>query len=121
MAHILIIDDDEQILKMLCLALEREGHRVTTASDGKKGIERYKETLADIVITDIVMPEMEGLEAIRKLRKEFKDIKIIALSGGGFVDPKEYLKLAKSFGAQYTFAKPVELKELFKAIEELMG
>ncbi|MCD4743999.1 MAG: response regulator [Desulfobacteraceae bacterium] len=121
MAHILIIDDDEQILKMLCLTLEREGYRVTTASDGRKGIKLYKETLADVIITDIVMPEMEGLEAIRKLRKEFKDIKIIALSGGGFVNPKEYLKLAKNFGAQYTFSKPVEIKELLKAIKELIG
>ena len=119
MAHILIIDDDEQILKMLKQAIERKGYKVTTATNGVEGIKLYKETLADVVITDIVMPEMEGLEAIRKLRKEYKDIKIIALSGGGFVDPKEYLKLAKHFGAQYTFSKPADLREIFSAIEEL--
>ncbi len=121
MAHILIIDDEEKILKMLSKALEREGHKVTTATDGRIGIKLYKETLADVVITDIVMPDMEGLEAIRTLRKEFKNIKIIALSGGGFVEPTEYLKLAKNFGAQYTFAKPVELKELVSAIKELIA
>jgi YesN/AraC family two-component response regulator len=65
------------------------------------------------------MPGMEGLEAIKKLRDEFKDVKIIALSGGGFVDPKEYLKLTKHFGAQYTFTKPADLKELGNAIAEL--
>ncbi|MCK5541826.1 MAG: response regulator [Desulfobacterales bacterium] len=119
MARVLIIDDEENILKMLSMALEREGHKVTTASNGKEGIKLYKETLADVIITDIVMPEMEGLEAIKKLRNEFKDIKIIALSGGGFVNPKEYLKLAKHFGAQYTFTKPANLKELLSAIEEL--
>ncbi|MCK5100468.1 MAG: response regulator [Desulfobacteraceae bacterium] len=119
MAHILIIDDDEQILTMLKQAIERKGYKVTTAINGKEGIKLYKETLADVVITDIVMPEMEGLEAIRKLTKEYKDIKIIALSGGGFVSPDEYLKLAKQFGAKYAFAKPVNLKELINSIKEL--
>ncbi|MCK5312047.1 MAG: response regulator [Desulfobacteraceae bacterium] len=119
MAHILIIDDDEQILTMLKQAIERKGYKVTTAINGKEGIKLYKETLADIVITDIVMPEMEGLEAIRRLRKEYQDIKIIALSGGGFVSPDEYLKLAKQFGAKYVFAKPVNLQDLFNAIKEL--
>jgi YesN/AraC family two-component response regulator len=67
------------------------------------------------------MPEMEGLEAIRKLCKEYKDIKIIALSGGGFVNPEEYLKLAKQFGAKHAFSKPVELKKLLDTIEELVN
>ncbi|MCK5100308.1 MAG: response regulator [Desulfobacteraceae bacterium] len=119
MVHILIIDDDEQILTMLKQAIERKGYKVTTAINGKIGIKLYKETLADVVITDIVMPEMEGLEAIRTLRKKNKDIKIIALSGGGFVSPDEYLKLAKQFGAKYAFAKPVNLKELIDSIKEL--
>lgn len=119
MTHILIIDDDEQILKMLKQAIERKGYQVTTAINGKQGIRLYKEIHADVVITDIVMPEMEGLEAIRKLRKEHEDVKIIALSGGGFVSPDEYLKLAEQFGAKYAFAKPVDLNELIAAIKEL--
>ena len=119
MAHILIIDDEEEVLKMLKMALERKGHKVTTAYNGIDGIKKYRENTPDVIITDIVMPEMEGLEAIKKLRDEFKDVKIIALSGGGFVDPKEYLKLAKLFGAQYTFAKPADLKKISKAIDEL--
>jgi YesN/AraC family two-component response regulator len=119
MTHILIIDDDEQILKMLRQALERKGYKVSTAVNGREGIKLYKEIRSDVLITDIVMPEMEGLEAIRKLRKEYEDIKIIALSGGGFVSPDEYLKLAKQFGAEYTFAKPVNLNELIDAIKQL--
>ncbi len=120
MTHILIIDDDEQILTMLSQVLAKEGYEITTAIDGRQGIELYKEIRADLVITDIVMPDMEGLEAIRKLRKENNDIKIIALSGGGFVDPDEYLKIAKQFGAKYAFAKPVDLKKLKTTIKELL-
>ncbi len=120
MAHILLIDDDEPILSMLSQALEREGYEVTTAANGIEGIKLYEKTLADVVITDIVMPEMEGLEAIRKLRQINKDVKIIALSGGGFIDPDEYLKLAKQFGAEYTFPKPVDLKKIKDTLKELI-
>ncbi len=120
MAHILLIDDDQPILDMLSQALEREGYTVTTATNGIEGIKLYKETLADIIITDIVMPEMEGLEAIRKLKSVNKDVKIIALSGGGFINPEEYLKLAKQFGANHTFSKPVDLKKLKDTVKNLL-
>ncbi len=121
MARILIIDDDEQILAMLRQTLEREGYKVVDASDGKEGLRRYRENPTDLIITDLIMPEKEGIETILELRRDFPDVKIIAISGGGRVDPGQYLSIAKSFGAQYTFAKPIERKKLLKAVRELLN
>jgi len=75
----------------------------------------------DLIITDMVMPEKEGIETIQELRQGFPDIKIIAMSGGGQVGSGEYLHIAKMLGAQRTFAKPVEQEELLKGIRELLG
>ena len=120
MARILIIDDDPQILDMLRQTLEREGHEIVDASDGKEGLKLYRENPTDLIITDLIMPEKEGIETIMELRRDFPDVKIIAISGGGRLDPGQYLSMAKSFGAQYTFAKPVERKELLQAVEGLL-
>jgi len=120
MARILIIDDDAQLLAMLRQTLEREGYEVVEASDGKAGLKRYHENPTDLIITDLIMPEKEGIETITELRRAFPDVKIIAISGGGQVDPGQYLSIAKSFGVQYTFAKPVERNELLKAVRDLL-
>jgi CheY-like chemotaxis protein len=120
MARILIIDDDVQTLNMLRKMLEREGYEVMDAPDGKEGLKLYRENPTDLIITDLIMPEMEGIETIQELKQDFPDIKIIAMSGGGRVGPGDYLHLAKMLGAQRTFAKPVERKELLKAIRELL-
>ena len=66
------------------------------------------------------MPEKEGIETIMELRQEFPDVRIIAISGGGRVDAKDHLKVAKHLGAQYTFPKPVERKQLLKAVRDLL-
>jgi DNA-binding response OmpR family regulator len=108
MARILIIDDDVQILNMLRQTLEREGHAVVDAPDGNEGLRLFRENPTDLIITDLIMPEKEGIETIMELRRDFPDVKIIAISGGGRLDPGQYLSIAKSFGAQYTFTKPVE-------------
>ena len=121
MARILIIDDDVQILDMLRQTLEHEGYEVVDAADGKKGIRLYRENPADLIITDIVMPEKEGIETIIELKQDFPDVKIIAISGGGQIRPEGYLSMAKKLGAQYTFSKPFERKELLSAIRELIG
>ncbi len=120
MAHILIIDDDTKILEMLRQTLEREGHEVVGALDGKEGLRLYRENPTDLIITDLIMPEKEGIETIMELYNDFPDVKIIAISGGGRLDPGQYLSMAKSFGAQYTFAKPVEREKLLKAVRELL-
>jgi CheY-like chemotaxis protein len=120
MAHILIIDDDDQFRTMLRHLLERNGYEVTEASGGKEGIKLYRESPADLIITDLIMPDKDGIETIQELKKDFPDIKIIAISGGGRLGPQDYLNLAKMLGARLTLTKPIELPELLKAIEELL-
>jgi CheY-like chemotaxis protein len=120
MAHILIIDDDNQFRTMLRQLIERSGHEVKEASDGKEGIKLYREGPTDLVITDLIMPGKDGIETIQELKKEFPDIKIIAVSGGGRLGPQDYLHLAKMLGAQRTLTKPIKLPDLLKAIEELL-
>lgn len=120
MTKILIIDDEEPIRKMLRILLEKNGYEVMDANNGNQGIELFKEHGPDIIITDLIMPEKEGLETIREIKKINPDMKIIAMSGGGVVDPDGYLNMAKTFGAQYSFVKPVNNDELLLAIKEIV-
>ena len=94
MARILIIDDDPSFLTMLRHMLESKGYEVISATDGNMGIRMYKEKGADLVITDIIMPEKEGMETISDLCEENPDVKIIAISGGGSLDPDNFLEMA---------------------------
>ena len=121
MVRILIIDDDPQILDMLGQVLEREGYDIVKASNGREGIKLYRENPVDLIITDIIMPEKEGIETIFELRKDFPDLKIIAISGGGRIEPEEYLFVAQKLGVQRTFAKPIARAELLKAVRELLN
>ena len=112
MARILIIDDDVQILKLLRKILEYEGYDVVDAVDGNKGLKLYREDPTDLVITDIIMPEKEGIETIIDLRREFPEAKIVAMSGGG----QPYLHMAKGLGAMHTLSKTFGKEELLEAI-----
>jgi YesN/AraC family two-component response regulator len=122
MARILIIDDDAFVRRVLTDWLEADKHEVVTAENGNVGLKLYKEHQADIVITDIVMPEKEGIETIRELRRDFPDAKIIAISGGGQMMPgSTCLHLAEGLGVQRALAKPVKLSELSETIRELLN
>ncbi len=118
MAQILIIDDDPTSLFTLRAILEDAGHEVVEATDGAMGGRLYREQPTDLVITDIVMPEKEGLETIVELRTEFPNVKVFAISGGGTVKPKNYLDTAEKLGALKTFVKPIDGDELLAAVEE---
>ncbi|MBC8440073.1 MAG: response regulator [Deltaproteobacteria bacterium] len=121
MARILIIDDEVQILNMLRQMLEGEGYEVIDAPDGKEGLRLYRENPTNLIITDLIMPEKEGIETIVELRRDFPDVKIIAISGGGRESPDNFLlNISGKLGAQRTFAKPVEREELLKAVRELL-
>ena len=120
MPNILIIDDDNQFRTMLRKMVERNGYEVIEASDGKEGIKLYRKNPTDLIITDLIMPEKDGIETIQELRKDFPDVKIIAISGGGRLGPHDYLHLAKMLGAQRTLTKPIELPDLLKTIKELL-
>jgi DNA-binding response OmpR family regulator len=106
---------------MLRMTFEDEGYPVTTAPDGRAGVRAYEEDPADLVITDLVMPEQEGLETIQKLRGRSPDLKIIAISGGGRLVPDTFLTLAKKIGADRAFRKPVDRKALLAEVRELLG
>jgi CheY-like chemotaxis protein len=122
MKRILVIDDDLQFRQMLKQALEREGYEVVDAPDGREGIKLYRQAPTDLVITDILMPEKEGVETVIELKRDFPDVKIIAMSGGGRgMDAQDYFSLVKRLGAAQTFAKPFDHKKLFGTIQELLG
>lgn len=121
MARILIIEDDVPVRMVIKRMIEAEGHEVVEASDGQTGIDMYRKSPTDLVITDIVMPNKEGLETIKELREDFPDIKIIAISGGGKIQGKQYLELASKLGAMRTFEKPFTWKELMEAVGELLS
>ncbi len=118
--RILVIDDDPQIRALLKCFFEREGYEVAEGSNGQEGLLVYREKPADLVVTDLIMPEREGIETIIEFRREFPGVKIIAISGGGFIGPEEYLCLAQKFGAERTFAKPFMLNEVLMAVQELL-
>ncbi|WP_299982521.1 response regulator [Desulfobacula sp.] len=103
MKQILIIDDEAPIRKMLRILLEKNDYAVIDAQDGSQGVKLFKEHKPDLIITDLIMPEKEGLETIIEIKKLNLDTKIIAISGGGVVGPETYLDLAKNLGAQYSF------------------
>jgi CheY-like chemotaxis protein len=121
MANILVIEDDDQLRTMLRETLERVGYKVTEARNGNEGIKRYRENPADVVITDIIMPEKEGVETIIELKRDFPDVNILAISGGGRVPAEEYLFMVEKLGAKRTLAKPFIREKLLEAVRELIG
>ena len=114
-AHILVIDDDHGVRLMLRSLLEAAGYQIVEAVDGKKGLMQLRERPADLVITDIVMPKMEGLETIREIKRGFPDVRIIVVSGS-----PGYLPRALEAGADRAFPKPFSRDELLCAVEGLL-
>jgi len=117
---ILLVDDDEQFRLMLSEALTGEGFLVRKASDGRQGLKHYAERPTDLVITDLVMPEKEGLEMIVEIKQLHSEVKVIAMSGGGRGSSQNYLKMAKAFGAQLVLAKPFSHCEIVDAISQVL-
>ncbi|MCK5068174.1 MAG: response regulator [Bacteroidales bacterium] len=121
MKRILIIDDDHHILLMIKKMLERAGFEIELASNGNEGLELFKRIQADLVITDIIMPEKEGLETIREMKRLRSDLKIIAMSGGGKISADNYLNTAKIFGASKVLEKPFSQKTMISTVTDLLG
>ena len=117
--RVLIIDDDEQMRLLLRQIMEWRGYDVLEAENGKVGLKVQRDTPADLIVTDLIMPEQEGLETIRVIKSEFDGVKIIAISGGGRIGPDAYLPAARELGADKVFSKPFDIGELVTAIEEL--
>jgi CheY-like chemotaxis protein len=120
MSKILVLDDEPSILLMIKKMLEKAGYEVIIASNGKEGMRLFESEKPDMVITDIIMPEKEGLETIFELRRMHPDLKIIAISGGGRISPDGYLPGAKLLGANMVFQKPLVQKDFLAAVASLL-
>lgn len=121
MSAILLIDDDDLLRRMLAITLTKMGHQVTEAPNGREALRLFAAEPPDVVLTDMVMPDKEGVEVIGELRRLQPDLKIIAMSGGGRGDAFDYLKIARLMGAASTLQKPFSNEALATAIATVLG
>ena len=120
MKRILVIDDEITILVMLRRLLTKGGYEVMEAANGKIAADLLRDNPADLIITDLIMPDQEGLETIIEFRRDYPAMPIIAMSGGGSVGPSTYLDIAKKLGARRTFTKPFHPADLLAAVHEIL-
>lgn len=130
MAKILIIDDEEHVRAALKQVLERAGYEVEVAATGNEGLELMKGQGVDLVITDVIMPGIDGIAAARKIREKYRNTRIIVISGGGKTAPdpyepdaistRSYLASASSAGADRTLAKPFDREEILRAVRDVL-
>lgn len=120
MTRILIVEDDEDIRDLVRDILEGEGYDVLVAGDGNVGSKLWREQAVDLVITDIVMPEKDGIETIAELRRHYPDVAVIAISGGGRVGPEHYLESAALLGAVSTLTKPFGRNDLLSEVRKAL-
>ena len=121
MAKILVIDDNRLVRDTVQLVLAAAGHEVIVARDGREGIKKFAASQPDLVITDIVMPEKDGIEVVMELRRRQSAVPVIALSGHDSIGTRDLLlRSAECFGAQRTFVKPFDPDELIDAVTQLL-
>ena len=118
---VLVIDDEAAMRALFSAVLREAGHDVYEAADGRAGLALYHQHRPELVITDIIMPNQEGIETIRLLHGENPAVKIIAVSGGGRIGDLDFLRIAKEFGAVATLAKPFRKQEFLALLRELGG
>ena len=116
MPTILVIDDEQSIRKLLKEVIEKEGHRVIEAGDGREGLALYQREPVDLVIMDLLMPETDGLEATLQLTREYVDAKVIAMTGAQ--GDRNFLDVAKLFGARRAIEKPFDINILLQTVKE---
>jgi DNA-binding response OmpR family regulator len=121
MPHVVVIDDNSDLLAILREALELAGYTVDVAPDGRAGLALLRARRPDLVITDIFMPELDGIETILEIRRDFPGLPIIAMSGGGTLGNMSYLPAAGQLGAVHTLSKPFDCAELVATVRELLA
>ncbi|MFQ5785906.1 MAG: response regulator [Alphaproteobacteria bacterium] len=121
MASILVIDDEPKMRDMLRLVLERAGHSVFDAPNGRAGAVVFRQNRIDLTISDILMPEQEGIETISELKRFAPRTKIIAISGGGRTKNLNFLNIARKLGADRTLGKPFRPREIVDMVDDLLG
>ena len=120
MQKILIVDDEELIREGLKQLLEMNGYQVSLAIDGRDAIFQMASNIPELVITDIIMPETDGIELILEIKKENPQVKIIAISGGGRINAEDHLEIARQFGVHATLMKPFSTTELLETIDKVL-
>jgi DNA-binding response OmpR family regulator len=120
MARILIIDDDDTLRGIIAKSLSHAGHEISQANNGRKGVALFRSAPTDLVVTDLVMPEQEGMETIKILHRDFPQTPIIAMSGGLDGSPL-YLDLTRRLGARVTLTKPFTLQQLKQVIDGILA
>jgi DNA-binding response OmpR family regulator len=118
---VLLIDDDLELLRQMATAFVQAGYRVHVAPDGQAGVARFLATPTDLVVTDIVMPNREGIETIVALKQASQTVRVLAISGGYRVAPADFLTLARHVGADGGLAKPFRLVELIELAARVLG
>jgi CheY-like chemotaxis protein len=121
MTKILVIDDDAVVRTTLKHLLRDAGYEIATAEDGVRGMAQFRSEQPDLVITDILMPEQEGIQTIAEMRKAKPDAKIIAISGSGRIGDADFLKMARSLGAMDVVSKPFDAEELLTIVENCLA
>ncbi len=116
---ILVIDDDPRICQLICAGFERKGYLAFSAPNGRAGLKIFAAERPDVVVTDILMPEMEGIETIMRLKRAPHAPKVIAISGGGRLVGREFLRWAEHLGADAVMAKPFRISALVNTAREL--
>lgn len=121
MSRILLVEDDPQLVGLWSIAMAKHGHEVTTASSGREGLEKFSDGAFDLVITDIIMADGDGLEMIIEMRRINSATKILAISGGGQAVTFDFLERAREHGAVATLSKPFPINELMGAINSCLS
>ena len=121
MARILLVDDDAELRRVTRRMLEQAGHVVIEVPDGSLAMDQYRRDPADLLIMDMYMPAVDGIEAIIRIQQEFPDVRIIATSGGGHRDKKDVLETAAQLGARRTLPKPFTRDALLAAVEGVLA
>ncbi len=121
MTRVLVVDDDPLVREAIALMASRAGHDVVEAENGAVALRHHESAPADVIVLDVLMPVMEGIETIRALRKNDPDVKIIAISGGAPSGGSAYLKYASNLGAHAVLSKPFRNAELLECIDTLVG
>ncbi len=121
MPVILLVEDDMELRAMLKAALIRKDFTVVEAGNGKEALVKFKPGVTDLVVTDLIMPDEDGLKVIMEIREKKPGIKVIAISGGGKAGPGSYLNLASALGADKVFYKPFAVADLIREIENLLS
>jgi DNA-binding response OmpR family regulator len=121
MARIVVIDDDEAIRAFVATVLKVKGHDVLALASGKEAVLAHTENPAELIITDILMPDFDGIEVIRRFKRSDNRVRILAISGGGWAQPEQFLTMAARLGADATLAKPFTVDQLLHSVERLLA